>query len=94
MVKAIWNGTIIAESDTTIMVEGNHYFPNDSVNQAYLRPSNRHTSCYWKGLASYYDLEVNGKSNPGAAWYYAEPSEAAQHIKNHVAFWHGVEILE
>jgi uncharacterized protein (DUF427 family) len=88
--KASWNGTVIAESDKTVEVEGNQYFPADAVKQDYLRPSNTHTSCPWKGMASYYSLEVNGKTNPDAAWYYPDPKDAAKEIKGHIAFWKGV----
>lgn len=92
MAKAIWNDTIIAESEDTIIVEGNHYFPVESVNQAFLRPNDQHTTCFWKGVANYCDIEVNGKTNPGAAWYYPEPNDAAKQIQNHVAFWKGVKV--
>jgi uncharacterized protein (DUF427 family) len=92
LAKAIWNGAVIAESDRTVMMEGNVYFPNDSVKQEYLRPSETHTVCPWKGTASYRRLEVDGKRNLDAAWYYPEPSAAAQDIKEHVAFWKGVRI--
>jgi uncharacterized protein (DUF427 family) len=90
--KASWNGTIIAESDKTVEVEGNQYFPANAVKQDYLRPSNTHTSCPWKGMASYYTLEVNGKTNPDAAWYYPDPKDAAKEIKGHIAFWKGVTV--
>lgn len=92
MAKASWNGTIIAESDKTVEVEGNQYFPANAVKQDYLRPSNTHTSCPWKGMASYYTLEVNGKTNPDAAWYYPDPKDAAKEIKGHIAFWKGVTV--
>ena len=92
MPKAIWNGVVIAESDTTEMVEGNHYFPLETLNMEYFKPTQTQTSCSWKGIASYYTLEVNGKHNPDAAWYYANPKEAAANIKGHVAFWHGVVV--
>ena len=92
MVKAVWNGTVLAESDRTVMVEGNHYFPPEAVNRRYLQPSNTNTVCHWKGTASYYDIEVNGKRNRDGAWYYPAPSKAAEDIKDHVAFWRGVEI--
>lgn len=92
MAKAIWNGAVIAESDDTIIVEGNHYFPLDSVNQNFLRPNSHHTTCVWKGQASYYDIEVDGQVNQSAAWYYPDPSKAADHIRDRVAFWKGVEI--
>lgn len=90
--KAIWNNTIIAESKTTELVEGNHYFPAESVNPSYLKASETHSSCPWKGQASYYSIEVDGKVNQDAAWYYSSPEEAAIHIKDHIAFWKGVEI--
>ncbi len=92
MATATWNGTVIAQSDSTEMVEGNHYFPLASVNPSYLKPSGKHTVCPWKGTASYYTLEVDGRENPDAAWYYPEPKDAAAQIKDHVAFWRGVEI--
>jgi len=90
--KAIWNHQVIAESDETVVVENNHYFPIESVNKAYLIPSATHTTCPWKGEASYYTLEVDGRSNPDAAWYYPEPKEAANNIKDYVAFWKGVQV--
>ncbi len=90
--KAKWHGELIAESDKTIVVEGNQYFPMESVKQDSLRVSNTHTSCPWKGEASYYDVLVNGEVNKDAAWYYPEPKEAARNIANHVAFWKGVSI--
>jgi uncharacterized protein (DUF427 family) len=90
--KAIWNNQVIAESDDTIVVENNHYFPKDSVNPDFLRESNTHTTCPWKGLASYYTLEVDGKQNTDAAWYYPKAKAAAAHINNYVAFWKGVQI--
>lgn len=90
--KAIWNHEVIAESDETIVVENNHYFPLQSVNKDYLIESATHTTCPWKGEASYYTLEVDGRSNPDAAWYYPEPKEAAQNIKNYIAFWKGVKV--
>jgi uncharacterized protein (DUF427 family) len=94
MPKAIWNGEIIAEApaNATETVEGNVYFPLSAVKQDYLRTSDLHTTCPWKGVASYYDLEVNGQKNPGSAWYYPEPKAAAAQIKDFVAFWHGVTI--
>ncbi|MGQ9516402.1 MAG: DUF427 domain-containing protein [Anaerolineae bacterium] len=92
--KAIWNGAVLAESDKTIVVEGNHYFPPDSVKREYLQPSDTHTTCPWKGVASYYHVVVNGQVNPDAAWYYPEPKEAARHIKDYVAFWRGVQVVE
>ena len=94
MAKAVWNGEIIAESDTFEVVEGNVYFPPDSVREEFFRESGTHTTCPWKGKASYYTLEVDGKKNKDAAWYYPEPSNLAERIKNHVAFWNGVEVEE
>jgi uncharacterized protein (DUF427 family) len=90
--RAIWNDAVLAESDQTIVVEGNHYFPPDSVNRDYLQDSSHHTTCPWKGEASYYGVVVNGKVNRDAAWYYPEPKQAASQIKNYVAFWHGVRV--
>lgn len=94
MPKALWNGEIIAEApaNMTEMLEGNVYFPIESVRREFLRPSDRHTTCPWKGLASYYDLEVHGVKNPASAWYYPEPKAAAAQIKDFVAFWRGVMI--
>jgi uncharacterized protein (DUF427 family) len=92
--KAIWNDQVIAESNDTIVVENNHYFPLESVKAEYLENTDTHTTCPWKGLASYYTLNVNGKQNPDAAWYYPQPKEAANHITNYVAFWKGVKITE
>lgn len=92
MPKAVFNGQVIAESDNTVVVEGNHYFPPDSVNRDYLAPSSAHTTCPWKGVASYYDVEVDGKTAAGGAWYYPEPSPAAAEIKDHIAFWRGVKV--
>lgn len=91
--KAVWNGQTIAESDDTIVIEGNHYFPADSIRQEYLKPSSTRTTCPWKGEASYYSLVVNGEKNEDAAWYYPEPSEIASEIKNRIAFWRGVEVV-
>ena len=90
--KATWNGQVLAESDSTVVVEGNHYFPADSLNREFFKDSSQQTVCPWKGTASYYDVEVDGQSNPGAAWYYPEPKQAAAEIKGHVAFWRGVEV--
>jgi len=92
MPKAVWKGAVIAESNATVVIEGNHYFPPDSVHREYLKPSGTTSQCPWKGKASYYDVEVNGERNADAAWYYPEPSDAAKQIKNHVAFWRGVRI--
>jgi uncharacterized protein (DUF427 family) len=91
-VQAIWKGTMLAESDRTIVVEGNHYFPPDDLNHEYLEASNRHSICPWKGVASYYDVVANGERNSAAAWYYPHPSPLARKVKDHVAFWHGVEV--
>lgn len=88
--KAVWNGVTVAESDDTVMVEGNHYFPIGSVQADVLRPSTRSTSCAWKGRASYYDLEVHGQVNAAAAWFYPDPSPQAAQIRGRVAFWKGV----
>jgi uncharacterized protein (DUF427 family) len=90
--KAVWKNTVIAESDDTVLVEGNHYFPEASLNREYINFSNHKTSCPWKGQASYYSINVNGDVNPDAAWYYAEPKEAAANIKGRVAFWRGVQV--
>lgn len=92
--KAIWNGVVIAESDETIVVEGNHYFPRSSVRSEYLRESATHSTCHWKGEASYYDLVVGDVVNPDAAWYYPSPKEAAKQIAGRVAFWKGVQVVE
>ncbi|WP_455210807.1 DUF427 domain-containing protein [Kaarinaea lacus] len=92
--KAQWNGQIIAESDDTVVVEGNHYFPANAIKQEYFKTSNKKTSCPWKGEASYYTLIVNGKENPDAAWYYPHPKEAANNITGRIAFWRGVVISE
>ena len=90
--KATWNGAVIAESDDTVVVEGNHYFPLESVKRDLLRPSATHTVCSWKGTASYYDVVVGGAVNKDAAWYYPEPKEAAREIAGRVAFWRGVTV--
>ncbi len=92
MPKAIWNGAVLAESDRCEIVEGNCYFPPDAVARQYLRDSATHTTCPWKGTASYLDVVVNGETNNDAAWYYPDPKEAATQIKNHVAFWRGVQV--
>jgi len=93
-VKAIWNGAVVAESDAPIVVEGNYYFPPEAVNRQYVRESRTHTLCPWKGVASYYTLEVNGTCNEDAAWYYPTPSPLARKIASYVAFWHGVQLVE
>jgi len=90
--KAIWSGTVVAESDATRVVEGNHYFPPDSVKREYFKDSGTTSTCPWKGEASYYTLEVDGEKNEDAAWYYRAPKEAAAEIRDHVAFWRGVEV--
>lgn len=92
--KATWENTVLAESDKTIVVEGNHYFPPDAVKEEYFRASDKHSTCPWKGLASYYHVQVGDKVNQDAAWYYPEPKEAAQSIKSYVAFWRGVKVGE
>lgn len=90
--KAIWRDTVIAESEDTVLVEGNHYFPADSLHRQYFRPSDEHTVCPWKGTASYYDIVVDGVVNAAAAWYYPKTTDAARHIEGRVAFWRGVLI--
>ncbi len=92
--KAIWNNVTIAESDDTVVVENNHYFPADSIKKEYFKSSDKHTTCPWKGKASYYSLEVDGKKNEDAAWYYPEPKEAAKEIKGKIAFWKGVTVQQ
>jgi uncharacterized protein (DUF427 family) len=92
MPKAVWNGAVLAESDETIVVEGNHYFPPTSINREFFSMSDSHTRCYWKGKASYYDVVVNGQANADAAWYYPDPSKKAERIKDYVAFWRGVKV--
>lgn len=90
--KAIWNGVVVAESDDTVMVEGNHYFPAASLKREVVVPSDTHTTCPWKGEASYYSLQVIGNTNKDAVWYYPDPKPAAQQIKGRVAFWRGVKV--
>lgn len=92
--KAIWKGVVVAESDDTVLVEGNHYFPPAAVKKEYLLPSNTKTMCSWKGQASYHTLFVNGDANPDAAWFYPEPKEAAAAIKGRIAFWKDVQVVE
>ena len=92
MPKAVWNGAVLAESDETVMVEGNHYFPPESVNRAYFENAHQTTRCPWKGIASYYDVVVDGERYDGGAWYYPDPSNAAMSIKDHVAFYGRVSI--
>jgi uncharacterized protein (DUF427 family) len=90
--KATWNGITLAESDKTIVVEGNHYFPPQAVNREHFKPSQTHTICGWKGEASYYNVAVDGQVNEDAAWFYPSPKPAASQIKDYVAFWHGVTV--
>lgn len=92
MPKAVWNGAVLAESDQCVVVEGNQYFPPDSLNQEYFKPSSTHTTCPWKGTASYYTVVVDGQENPDAAWYYPSPKDAAKQIAGYVAFWRGVSV--
>lgn len=94
MPKAKWKNTIIADSNATVVVDGNHYFPVDSLNHECFTESSETTVCGWKGTANYYDITVDGETNPGAAWYYANPKEQAAKIKGHVAFWKGVEVTD
>lgn len=92
--KAIWNNQVIAESNDTVVIENNHYFPHDSIKKEFYKESTMQSTCPWKGVASYYTLEVNGKENKDAAWFYPEVSELAKGIKNRVAFWKGVEVID
>lgn len=92
--KAIWNNTVLAESNDTIVIEGNHYFPVDSINREFFIGSNKHTVCPWKGTASYYDVVVKGEVNKDAAWYYPETKDAAKEIEGRVAFWKGVQVTQ
>lgn len=92
MAQAIWDGVIIAESDDTVVVEGNHYFPVESIKRQYFVDSDRHSICPWKGTASYYDIVVNEEVNRAAAWYYPSPKPAASRITNRIAFWRGVQV--
>ena len=92
MAKAIWNGVVLAESDRCQIVEGNYYFPPETINTEYFQDSNTHTRCSWKGEASYYTLVVNGQENKDAAWYYPQPKEKAKQIQDYVAFWRGVQV--
>lgn len=94
MKRAEWNGAVIAESDDIVVVEGNAYFPPGALKKEFFKPSGAHTTCAWKGTASYYDLEVNGKTNPEAAWFYPQPSDAAKQIAGRVAFWKGVKVTD
>ncbi len=92
MHRAVWNGIVIAESDNTVVVEGNHYFPAEAIHKEFFKPSATQTTCGWKGTANYYDVVVDGKVNKDAAWYYADPKAAAANIKGRVAFWKGVKV--
>ena len=92
--KAIWNNHVIADSDDTVFVEGNHYFPRTAVRESFLAESEVTSFCPWKGIANYYHLVVDGKENPDAAWYYSEPKDAARKIANRIAFWRGVEVTD
>ena len=92
--KAIWNNTVIAESNETVKLEGHYYFPPGSVMTQFLRDSSTHTTCSWKGMASYYDIVIDDSINNDAAWYYPEPKQEALNIRNYVAFWHGVEFSQ
>ena len=92
--KATWNGETIAESNATIVVEGNHYFPADSINKQYYASTETHTVCGWKGTASYYNVVVNGETNKDAAWYYPDAKDDAKNIEGYIAFWNGVQIAE
>jgi uncharacterized protein (DUF427 family) len=91
--RAIWNDVVVAESDDTVIVDGNHYFPSESLKTDYFVASEHHTTCGWKGVASYYSLSVAGKMNSDAAWFYPEPKDAARHVRGRVAFWRGVQIV-
>lgn len=92
--KAIWNGAVLAQSDQTVVVEGNYYFPQESVSQEYLMPSATHTLCPWKGTASYYTLQVGSEANPDAAWFYPQPKPGAEQVAGRIAFWKGVQVVE
>jgi uncharacterized protein (DUF427 family) len=92
MARAIWAGVVLAESDSCVVVEGNHYFPPETVRRAHFKPSDKTTVCSWKGVAHYYDIEAGGMRNSNAAWYYPDPKDAARQIKNYVAFWNGVRV--
>ncbi len=94
MKRAIWNNTVIAESEKTVVIEGNHYFPEETIKKEFFKDSDTHTTCPWKGIASYYSLEVDGQTNKDAAWYYPETSELAKSIEGKVAFWKGVQVVE
>jgi uncharacterized protein (DUF427 family) len=91
-VRAVWNGAVLAESDDTVVVEGNHYFPVESLRREYFTASRTHTVCPWKGIASYYAVTVDGVTNPAAAWFYPHPTPLARKVKGRVAFWRGVDV--
>ena len=92
--KATWNNEVIARSDKTVIIEGNHYFPPDSIKESFYKESDQTSVCPWKGVASYYDVVVGGQTNAGAAWYYPEPKDAAKEITGYIAFWNGVSVEE
>lgn len=92
--KAIWNNTVIAESDETIIIENNHYFPPNSISKEFFKASDIQTTCPWKGQASYFSLDVDGQTNEDAAWYYPQTKALAKHIEGYVAFWKGVEVVK
>ena len=92
MATATWNGVVLAESDRCEVVEGNYYFPPDSINQDYFQPTDKRTTCFWKGVANYYNISVNGEINPNAAWTYPDAKEKAKNIEGYVAFWNGVQV--
>lgn len=94
IMKATWKGAVLAESNETVVVDGNHYFPAEAVNKAYFQPSQTHTVCGWKGTASYYDVVVDGETNRDAAWYYPETKPDAKNIEGYIAFWKGVDVGE
>ncbi|MEV0295409.1 DUF427 domain-containing protein [Nocardia sp. NPDC050710] len=93
-VRAVWNDVVLAESDDTVVVEGNHYFPAEAINKEYFAVSDTHTVCPWKGTASYYSITVDDRTNADAAWYYPEPKPEAEQIRDRVAFWRGVDVVE
>jgi uncharacterized protein (DUF427 family) len=93
MIRAMWRGVVVAESDKTVLIEGNHYFPREAVRWEHLKPNSRTTVCGWKGTANYYDIEVGGEVNRGAVWCYANPKPAAEAIRGRIAFWRGVDVI-
>lgn len=92
--KAVWQDAVLAESDQTVVVEGNHYFPAHSMDEKYFEPSQTHSTCPWKGTASYYHIHVGDQNNPDAAWYYPQPKDAAKSITGYIAFWRGVKVID